>query len=133
MGAAHPSRGERVTLTNQLILINEPSTRISGTHLQGYIRASGAELIRKLGQPQEGDGYKVFSEWTIESDNGVATIYDWKGANILDESVSTWNIGGHDRSCWQVLDDAGIEENLTCTTEDVDWYLYGRGIEENQA
>ena len=98
-------------MTNQLILINEPSTRISGTHLQGYIRASGAELIRKLGRPQQGDGYKVFNEWSIESDNGVATIYDWKGPNILDESVSTWNIGGHDRSCWQVLDDVGIEEN----------------------
>ena len=98
-------------MTNQLILINEPSTRVSGTHLQGYIRASGAELIRKLGQPPEGDGYKVFSEWTIESDNGVVTIYDWKGANILDESVSTWNIGGHNGNCWQVLDAAGIEEN----------------------
>ena len=119
-------------MTNQLILINEPSTRISGTHLQGYIRASGAELIRKLGQPQEGDGYKVFSEWTIESDNGVVTIYDWKQWNMLDESVSTWNIGGHNGNCWQVLDDAGIEENFTCTTEDVDSYLYGRGIEETQ-
>ena len=87
-------------MTNQLIFINEPSTRITGTHLQGYIRASGAELIRKLGRPQKGDGY-----------NGVVTIYDWKGANILDESVSTWNIGGHNGNCWQVLDDAGIEES----------------------
>ena len=98
-------------MTEANIFINEPSTKIGGTHLQGHIRASGAELIRKLGRPQEGDGYKVFSEWTVESDNGIATIYDWKGANILDESVSTWNIGGHNGNCWQVLDDAGIEEN----------------------
>ena len=98
-------------MTNQLILINEPSTRTGVTCLKGRIRASAPELVRKLGQPQPSDGSKSFFEWVIESDNGIATIYDWKGANILDESVSTWNIGGHDRSCWQVLDDAGIEEN----------------------
>ena len=91
------------------VVVNDPSTNWDGTHLQGYIRSSGFDLIEKLGQPQPGDGYKVFSEWTIESDNGVVTIYDWKGANMLDETVSKWNIGGHGHECWQVLEDAGLE------------------------
>ena len=99
-------------MTEANIFINEPSTKIGGTHLQGHIRASGAELIRKLGQPQPGDGYKTNSEWTIQSvDGSVATIYDWKQINPLTEAVSVWNIGGHNLNCWQVLDDAGIEEN----------------------
>ena len=91
------------------VVVNDINTPICGTHLQGYIRSSGFDLIEKLGQPQEGDGYKVFSEWTIESDNGVVTIYDWKQWNMLDETVSKWNIGGLNGDCWQVLEDAGLE------------------------
>ena len=91
------------------VVVNDINTPINGTHLQGYIRSSGFDLIEKLGQPQYGDGYKVFSEWTIESDNGVVTIYDWKQWNMLDETVSKWNIGGHNGDCWQVLEDAGLE------------------------
>jgi len=102
------------------LLINQPSTQVTGTHSQGTIRASGPELIRKLGQPQQGDGYKTFFEWTIESENGIATIYDWKLYASVEEAVVhlvyhespiTWNIGGHNGDCWRVLDDAGIEEN----------------------
>ena len=93
------------------VSINSPNTSINGTRLVGQIRVSGAELVRKLGRPQPGDGYKTTSEWTIESDNGIATIYDWKQVNMLDESVSTWNIGGRNTDAYLVLDDAGIEEN----------------------
>ena len=95
------------------VSINSPNTSINRLRKGGTIRVAGAELVRKLGGPQRGDGYKTTSEWTVESDNGIATIYDWVEANMLDESVSTWNIGGRTQTdAYLVLDDAGIEEDL---------------------
>ena len=95
------------------VSINSPNTSINRLRKVGTIRVAGAELVRKLGWPQRGDGYKTTSEWTVESDNGIATIYDWVEANMLDESVSTWNIGGRTQTdAYLVLDDAGIEEDL---------------------
>jgi len=102
------------------IFINEPSTRTGVTCLKGRIRASAPELVRKLGQPQPSDGSKSFFEWVIESDNGIAIIYDWYQYDNADEATTcllynespiTWNVGSSDANWWQVLDDAGIEEN----------------------
>ena len=95
------------------VSINSPNTSINRLRKVGTIRVAGAELVRKLGWPQRGDGSTTMSEWTIESDNGSATIYDWKQVNMLNESVSTWNIGGRTQTdAYLVLDDAGIEEDL---------------------
>jgi len=93
------------------VSINSPNTSINRLRKVGTIRVSGAELVRKLGWPDRGDGSTTMSEWTIESEHGTATIYDWGEANMLNESVSTWNIGGRNTDAYLVLDDAGIEEN----------------------
>jgi hypothetical protein len=74
----------------------------SGTCLQGYITIPYSKLVKKLGNPEEGDGYKVDAEWVIElEDNSVVTIYNWKngenycGSGGLPVSrITKWNVGG---------------------------------------
>ena len=70
------------------------------THFMGHrFSASYNELAREFGEPLEGDGYKVTSEWSLEIDGGVFTIYDWKERHMPSESPDldfTWHIGAHD-------------------------------------
>lgn len=73
-------------------------SRVSGTHLQGYIEANFDDLVKVFGEPAYGDGSKVFNEWSLMfEDNTVATIYDWKESDAF-VSVATpnymWHIGG---------------------------------------
>lgn len=76
--------------------------KISGTSLVGAIDVSYARIVDRLGEPTEGDAYKVDAEWAIEFEDGtVATIYNYKdGVNYLgDEGTPTaqlrdWHIGG---------------------------------------
>lgn len=73
-----------------------------GTSLSGYIDITYDELVEKLGEPHQSDGYKVDAEWDLEFEDGtVATIYNYKtGKNYLgDEGYDTdeitdWHIGG---------------------------------------
>ena len=59
-----------------------------GTHLQGHITAVYKDLEEILGQPEEGDEYKVSGEWTLtDSDGNVVTLYDWKSTELYDDSL----------------------------------------------
>ena len=68
---------------------------VDGTHLQGYITATYAELVRVFGEPDEGCDGKTRAEWGLRFPEGtIATIYDWK-SDLPVQSVSQWNVGGH--------------------------------------
>jgi hypothetical protein len=69
-----------------------------------------ADLVSLLGEPGEGDRYKVAFEWVLIGPSGVvATIYDWKMTSLYDDGLVTpeqvrsgeyclpieWHIGGH--------------------------------------
>lgn len=80
--------------------------RSNGTHLQGCISATYAQLVSKFGEPlKEGfDDYKSDAEWLVQfSDGTVATIYNWKnGINycgsehgIPTQYIRDWHVGGH--------------------------------------
>ena len=82
---------------------------MEGTSLKTYIEATYKELVAVLGQPYEGDGYKVSGEWVMrDPDSNVVTIYDWKSTRLYDPDYPTvrqframkyeqrFNIGGHD-------------------------------------
>lgn len=90
---------ESVTHTNQ--------RAADGTSLVGDIRANYSDLKALFGEPGDGDGYKVSTEFVIRFVDGeVATIYDWKASDLYEDGaypVSTirsddwdgdWNIGG---------------------------------------
>ena len=79
------------------------------TCLQGNVEASPTLLCELLGEPLNGDGYKVTMEWILsDQDGNIATIYDWKAtsdyngdgptAKELRESPTPhdFNIGAHD-------------------------------------
>lgn len=73
---------------------------VSGTYLQGKIRASYDELLAALGEASPGDGYKTQAEWafkifdTLEARYIYATVYDWK-QDVPPEEVTEWNVGGY--------------------------------------
>lgn len=83
--------------------VNTNDIDANGTCLQGGIDISYAELVKKLGEPTNGDGYKVDAEWEIKFGDGtVATIYNYKdgknynGKEGLDvEEIRDWHIGGN--------------------------------------
>ena len=75
----------------------------TGTSLQGYLRVSYADLVKKLGEPTENfDDFKSDAAWYIRWNDGViATIYNWKnGKNycgpegLTVEAITLWNVGG---------------------------------------
>ena len=82
-------------------LVNQRTLKANFTSLQGYVKATRAQLVAVFGEPdpiESSDG-KVTTEWIIEfADKTIATIYDWKryelGAPKNDE-VYEWHIGGH--------------------------------------
>jgi hypothetical protein len=67
---------------------------IQGTHLQGYVNTTYADLVKLFGQPTFTDGDKTNSEWGLKFEDGtVATIYDYKmPMTPVDEYE--WHIGG---------------------------------------
>ena len=82
----------------------------SGTSLQGEFSMYYADLVKLLGEPGEGDGYKVAFEWRLIGPSGIiATIYNWKDTSLYDDDLCTpaqirsgeyclpveWHIGGH--------------------------------------
>lgn len=78
----------------------ETTDDVSGTYLQGKIRASYDELLAALGEASPGDGYKTQAEWafkifdTVEDRYIYATVYDWK-QDVPPEEVTEWNVGGY--------------------------------------
>lgn len=85
---------------------NESRIKADGTFFIGNIHISYDDLVKKFGEPLEGDGYKVDSEWILyfpDDVNGgrVITIYNWKnGKSYMGDKgqetkdITKWNVGG---------------------------------------
>lgn len=80
---------------------NQQRINIGGTSLQGYVSTRYRDLVAKLGESMQGDGYKVDAEWNLLFEDGtIATIYNWKnGPAYLGDmatigAIDEWNIGG---------------------------------------
>jgi len=71
------------------------------------LTTSYAELVRRFGEPNDGDEYKVSSEWILieESTGAIITIHDWKATELYDDDYPTlekfrelplyeWHVGG---------------------------------------
>lgn len=76
-----------------------------GGSLQGYIDITYKELVKKLGSPSDGDGYKTDAEWFIEFEDGTcASIYNYKDGISYNgkregtpkTKITEWHIGGLD-------------------------------------
>jgi len=81
---------------------------VNGSSLKTHIEATYQELVTLLGEPENGDDYKVSGEWVVKDEDGnVCTLYDWKRTRLYDSSLpsvaafraerypTTFNIGGH--------------------------------------
>lgn len=82
---------------------------VNGTSLKSHIEATFQELVTLLGEPEDGDDYKVSGEWVVKDEDGnVCTLYDWKRTRLYDSSLpsvaafraerypTTFNIGARD-------------------------------------
>jgi len=86
----------------EFVTHNTNDVDINGTHLQGHIKCSYDRLTELLGEPMEGDGYKVDAEWALQfDDDTISTIYNWKNGKsycgdrgLSVENINEWNIGG---------------------------------------
>ncbi|QDP67192.1 MAG: hypothetical protein Unbinned3806contig1000_65 [Prokaryotic dsDNA virus sp.] len=89
-----------------------------GTSLQGRIELNYDQIVDRLGEPTDGDGFKVDAQWIIHHDSGViATIYNWKdgrnywGADGTPVSqITDWHIGGHDKDAVDLVHNLFKEE-----------------------
>lgn len=94
-----PQEREQMKLTR----IHE-NVDVNGTCLVGYVYATYADLVEKLGSPTcLGDIHdKTQAEWYLEfeaqnGDKVVATLYDWKQYEEgIPQGRYDWHIGGHD-------------------------------------
>lgn len=77
-------------------------TKANGTHLQGYVRTTYAQLVDLFGEGV-GAGDKTTQEWILEFNDGtVATIYDWKEYETP-EYLYDWHVGGTSKQAvWKV-------------------------------
>lgn len=82
----------------------------NGTSLQGYIDVSYDTLCAIFGEPDTSDGYKTDAEWCITTDEGVATIYNYKDGKAYNgedgtatEDIREWHIGGKDTGIVRVV------------------------------
>jgi hypothetical protein len=95
---------------------NDETVEAGGTHLQGEVDASYAELVALFGEPGEGDGYKVDAHWALRFDDlrrTVATVYNYKdGRNYLEdegkpvEEIREWHVGGFTPAAAQLVREA---------------------------
>jgi hypothetical protein len=86
-------------MTNVVKEFTRDNLDINGTHLQGYIEISYANLVRVLGDPKMMDD-KVQVCWGLKfSDGTIITIYDydWVSGNSRrnPSDITFWHIGGH--------------------------------------
>ena len=102
------ARGELDLVKN----VNLDFDKINGSHLQGHIHTTYANLVNKLGKPHiEHRDSKVDVEWSIEFNNGtIATIYNYKdGVAYLGkegaptEKITDWHIGGHNKKALEYV------------------------------
>ena len=96
---------------------------ITGTSLQGYIKADYDDLVKAFGHPaynsvEHGESDKVHTQWALEFENEegdivVATIYDWKEDSPFASRAGkyNWHIGGNSYEAVEaVYDYAKLQE-----------------------
>lgn len=59
----------------------------TGTFSLGYFRASYAELEKLLGKPAIDESDKISTEWRVEFEGQIFTIYDYKMTNRYDPNL----------------------------------------------
>ena len=108
----------------KLKAMNEPFIDVNGTSLQGYITTTRRELARVFGEPYQFQGDKVNLEWELyfedETDNCVATIYDWKNYDYIleQDEVYEWHIGGRDKDVVALVKQAFVNRGGQLSKEE---------------
>ena len=81
---------------------NQKDIDCNGTSLIGCLDISYKELLDKLGEPNNGDDYKVDAAWNIEFEDGtILTVYNYKDVNYNGtdgtptEEIRDWHVGGY--------------------------------------
>ena len=80
-----------------------------------------------FGPPEEGDQYKVSTEWTFKGEGGIFTIYDWKATDLYGDEYSSveefrslpayeWHIGAANKES-ALRFKAWVEKKLNTVAE----------------
>ena len=87
---------------------NEASQYLNGAHLQGYVRATYAELVELFGAPiaEPWDDYKSTTEWYLQAPDGTtASVYDYYTSGRTEQPYD-WHIGGHNLKAADLVQEA---------------------------
>jgi len=90
------------------IRVNEDGIDVDFTSRQGSINISHEKLVDALGSGlgASADG-KTLDEWELEgfvdSEQVVATIYDWKSDCKSAQDITHWQIGGKSRKAIELI------------------------------
>lgn len=134
----------KITINGQ-VTKDGSAVSVIGTHLVGEITAFYPTLEAVFGVPEKGDEYKIDALWTMETPEGVATIYNYKdgknynGAEGLEtKDITNWHIGGERKEVIEYVKRAIDRYNheRVYTQVDLDLaYLRGKrdGLEEGRA
>jgi len=71
------------------------SDKVTGTSYKGKFKANYEDLIEAFGESDGASGDdKCQANWTLEIDDIICTIYDWKEYDKELENITDWYIGG---------------------------------------
>ena len=96
---------------SQLHYQRQTSNVASGTGLQGYCRATYAQLVAAFGEPEIMSDYdKVTHQWVLNIEGVIATIYDYK-EDLKTGNAEDWHIGGKQKIAERLVNQA-LAENI---------------------
>lgn len=97
---------DAITIEMQVTVVPAEFDDIRTTSLVGYLDATYADLVARLGEPRRYDeaGFKIDAEWLLKDASGrlgALTVYNYKngrnynGAHAAPvEQITDWNVGG---------------------------------------
>lgn len=83
--------------------------KIKGSSFKGDFVKPYDELCHIFGDPSiDGDGYKVDAEWVIETEHGIATVYNYKnGPSYRGEGsirdIRGWHVGSKSQAAAELI------------------------------
>lgn len=83
----------KITISETLNVKREEKYRATGTSYKGRICESAMNLVNIFGEPNGEPNDKTQAQWIIDTPAGLATIYDYKSEEPLEENTD-WHVGG---------------------------------------
>lgn len=76
---------------------------LNGTSLQGYVKATFAELVSAFGQPEINPSDKVIHQWALNIEGVICSIYDYKD-HLNTGKPEEWHVGSKQKVAVRLIE-----------------------------